>query len=435
MMILALVLFLITYACLLLFPKYRAYIALGVALIFIITRMMSIEKIITLDWMPNWNVLMMIFGTMGVVSLFIESKMPALLADYVIDRMPNVKWAVVALSLFAGLISAFVDNVATVLMVAPVAVTVAKKLKISPVNMIIAIAISSNLQGAATLVGDTTAILLGAEADMNFAEFFFFQHKFGLFWICQVAAIVSALILLFLFRKDKQPIHMQEKTVVTDFLPTYLLLGTILLLILASFLPLPDSFRQSVPINGLICVGLFLFGLCRNLIKKISIKTIIMELDGFTLLLLFGLFIIIGGVEEVGIIDKISEIIQNVSGGNVFIIFTIFVWASVALSAVIDNIPYVMTMLPVVTVIAASLSIEPYVLYFGLIVGATLGGNITPIGASANIAGIGILRKEGYEVKAGTFMRISVPFTLSAVISGYVLVWLIFKPAGLPWLG
>ena len=158
-------------------------------------------------------------------------------------------------------------------------------------------------------------------------------------------------------------------------------------------------------------------------------------MDGFTLLLLFGLFIIIGGIEEVGIIKKISEIIQNVSGGNVFVIFTVLVWLSVALSAVIDNIPYVMTMLPVVTEIATALEVDPTVLYFGLVVGATLGGNITPIGASANITGIGILRKEGYEVKAGTFMRISVPFTLSAVITGYIMVWLLFKPAGVPFFG
>ena len=114
----------------------------------------------------------MIAGTMGIVSLFIESKMPALLADLIIEKMPNVKWAIVALALFAGIISAFVDNVATVLMVAPVAITISKKLKISPVNSIIAIAISSNLQGAATLVGDTTSILLGGHAGMNFLDFF-----------------------------------------------------------------------------------------------------------------------------------------------------------------------------------------------------------------------------------------------------------------------
>jgi Na+/H+ antiporter NhaD/arsenite permease-like protein len=182
---------------------------------------MSIEKLFTLEWVDNWNVLLMILGTMGVVALFIESKMPALLADLIIDRMPNVKWATVVLALFAGLISAFVDNVATVLMVAPVAVTVAKKLKISPVNMIISIAISSNLQGAATLVGDTTSILLGAEANMNFNDFFFYQGKPGLFWVCQVGAIVSGLVLLWVFRKDNQPIHMDEKTKLPIICPAF----------------------------------------------------------------------------------------------------------------------------------------------------------------------------------------------------------------------
>ena len=437
-MIIALVLFLTTYVLMLAIPKYNAYIALGTALIFTVTRMVSIEKVVTLDWVPNWNVLMMILGTMGVVALFIESKMPALLADLIIEKTPNVKWAAVALALFAGFISAFVDNVATVLMVAPVAVTVAKKLKVSPVNIIIAIAVSSNLQGAATLVGDTTSILLGAEAGMNFNDFFFFLGRPGLFWINQVAAILTAFVLLFLFRKDKEPMHIEERTKVTDYVPSVLMVGTVLLLILASMLPLPEAFKEAVPINGIICIGLFLIGLVRKLIKRETVKGIIAELDFFTILLLFGLFVIIGGIEEVGIIQKISEILQKVSGGNVFIMFTIFTWISVMLSAVIDNIPYVMTMLPVVTALATAPGMPEgsrYVLYFGLIVGATLGGNITPIGASANIAGIGILRKEGYTVTTKTFMRISVPFTITAVVSGYILVWLLFRPAGIPFFG
>lgn len=443
MLILALVLFLVTYVFLLIFPKHRAYIALGTAVIFAATGIMSVEKIFTTAWMPNWNVLLMILGTMGVVTLFIESKMPALLADYIIEKMPNVKWATVALALFAGLISAFVDNVATVLMVAPVAVTLAKKLKASPVNMVIAIAIASNLQGAATLVGDTTSILLGVEANMNFAEFFFFKagtgvYKPSLFWICQAGAIASAFVLLYLFRNDKQPIHNEERTVVTDYVPSYLLLGTILLLIAASFVPFSDASRESVPINGIICMGLFAIGIVRKLILKRDIRDNLKELDFFTILLLFSLFVIVGGVEEVGIVQKIGEAIRAISGGNVFVIYTILTWLSVALSAVIDNIPYVMTMLPVAAAIASMPGMPEnarFVLYFGLIVGSTLGGNLTPIGASANIAGIGILRKEGHEVSAGKFMRISVPFTLAAVMVGYILVWLIFRPAGIPFFG
>ncbi len=103
-------------------------------------------------------------------------------------------------------------------------------------------------------------------------------------------------------------------------------------------------------------------------------------------------------------------------------VYTIIVWMSVILSAFIDNIPYTATMLSIVPVIAGDLGIAPTLLYYGLLRGATLGGNLTPIGASANIAGIGILRKEDHEVKATTFMKYGVPFTLAAVITGYLLL-------------
>jgi Na+/H+ antiporter NhaD/arsenite permease-like protein len=417
----ALVIFAITYLLLLLLPKYRAYVALLSAAVFVILGIAPMEKVIGFI---DWNVLMMIAGTMGVVSLFIESKMPSLLADIIIDRMPNVKWTIIALALFAGIISAFVDNVATVLMVAPVALTIAKKLDISPVNAIIAIAVSSNLQGAATLVGDTTSILLGGYANMNFLDFFWFQGRISIFWIVQIGAILSTFTLMWLFRKDTQPIKMEEKTIVTDYFPTFLLVGTIVLLIIASFLP-----NMPKTINGIICVSLFVIGMVRNLIIRKNFdafKLPMMEIDYFTIMLLGGLFVVIGGIAEVGVIDDISKLFIMVAKDNVFLIFTIIVWASVLLSAVIDNIPYVATMLPVVSGIAVLLNINPTLLYFGLLTGATLGGNLTPIGASANITGLGILRKAGYEVKAGDFMKISVPFTLTAVTAGYLLVWLIW---------
>ena len=150
---------------------------------------------------------MMITGTMGVVSLFIDSKMPNLLADLIIERTPSVKWAIISLALFAGIISAFVDNVATVLMVAPVALNVCKKLRISPVLSIIAISISSNLQGAATLVGDTTSILLAQYTDMNFVDFIWYQGRPGIFWIVEIGAIAATMILLFIFRKHTEDIE------------------------------------------------------------------------------------------------------------------------------------------------------------------------------------------------------------------------------------
>lgn len=420
-MTLALVLFLTTYALLLALPKFRAYIALTSAALFVILGILPVQQVF---FSVDWNVIMMIAGTMGVVFFFIESKMPSLLADIIIEKMPNVKWAIIALALFAGIISAFVDNVATVLMVAPVALTIAKKLKISPVSSIITIAISSNLQGAATLVGDTTSILLGGQAKMDFLDFFVYQGRPGLFWVVQVSAVISALVLLVVFRKDKQTIDIKDRTVVSDYFPTVLLVGTVLLLICASFLPVKPAIT-----NGLICMSLFIIGALRQLIKTKSVKDVksaFKEIDYFTLLLLAGLFIVIAGIKEAGVVDAIADLIVSISNNNLFALYSLIVWASVIFSAFIDNIPYVATMLPVVAGIAKILGIDPTILYFGLITGATLGGNLTPIGASANITALGILRKEGYEVSVGKFMKISVPFTLAAVITGYLLIWLIW---------
>jgi Na+/H+ antiporter NhaD/arsenite permease-like protein len=373
----------------------------------------------------DFNVLLMIAGTMGLVSLFIDSKMPALLADLVMSKVPNVQMAAFALSLFAGVISAFVDNVATVLMVAPVALEICKKLKTNPVPFIIAIAVSSNLQGAATLVGDTTAIMLGSYADMSFLDFFWYKGKPSIFFAVELGAVLAALIVLWIFRREKNSIEKSdERTVVTDYMPTILLCLCVLFLICASFIPNKPNIT-----NGLICVALMVIGLVYASLKNKSIAFAIKplkEIDFDTIGLLFGLFLMIGGISNMGVIDAAASLLAKMGGGNVFVLYTVIVWASVLVSAFIDNIPYVATMLPVVTGLALKLNVDPTVLYFGLLSGATLGGNCTPIGASANITGIGILRKNGYTVKNGDFFRIGIPFTLAAIVPAYVYLWLLY---------
>ena len=420
-MVLALVLFIIMYVLLLLFPRYRPWIALGTALVFVILQIMPLQEILG---SINFNVLMMIAGTMGIVSLFIESGMPSLMADIIVDKMPNVKWTIVALALFAGIVSAFVDNVATVLMIAPVAIAIARKFEISPIAMVIAISVSSNLQGAATLVGDTTAILLGGYADMTFMDFFVFHGKAGIFWAVELGALLTAGVLLILFRKETQPTVGKDRTEVKDYVPTILLAGTVVLLIIASFIPNTPEY-----INGYICMTLLIIGLIWNVIKKRSLLGItkpVSEIDYETLLLLTGLFIVIGGITQAGVIDEIAKLFLKIGSGNLFVIYMLIVWVSVTLSAFVDNIPYVATMLPVVQGIAAGMGVEPYVLYFGLLIGATLGGNLTPVGASANITAIGMLQREGYIVKTRDFMRIGIPFSLVAVLSGSIFVWLVW---------
>ena len=421
-MIIAIILFALTYILMLTFSKYRPYIALASGVIFIAAGMLPVDQIIgTLDF----NVLLMIAGTMGLVALFIESKMPQLLADMIMEKVPNVQMAAVSLALFAGVISAFVDNVATVLMVAPVALEICRKLKTNPVPFIIGIAVSSNLQGAATLVGDTTAIMLGSALNMSFMDFFWYKGKPSIFFAVELGAILSALILAFVFRKEKASIQKgASRTKVTDYVPTILLVGAIVLLIFASFIPnKPDV------TNGLICCAMLIVGLIYNFSKKKDISANtgpLKAIDFETLGVLVGLFLMIGGISNMGVIDAAARILAQAGGGNVFLLYTIIVWASVAISAFIDNIPYVATMIPVIAGMAVQLGVDPTPLYFGLLSGATLGGNITPIGASANITGIGILRKEGYEVKNTDFFKVGIPFTLAAVIPAYIYLWVLY---------
>ncbi len=421
----AIILFALTYVLMLTFSKYRPYIALTSGLIFAISGMLPLGEIIpSLDF----NVLLMIGGTMGLVQLFIDSHMPERMADTIMNKVPNVQWAAVALSLFAGIISAFVDNVATVLMVAPVAIEICKKLKTNPVPFIISVAVSSNLQGAATLVGDTTAIMLGSALDMTFMDFIWYNGKPGMFFMVELGAALSACIVYFTFRQEKGAIpktgHLTE---VTDYVPTVLLFGAIGLLILASFAP--ASWNLPGETNGLICCALLVIGLIYNYAKNKNLDAIVGPLkaiDFETLGLLVGLFLMIGGISNMGVIDALAQLLAKLGAGSPFLMYTIIVWASVLISAFIDNIPYVATMIPVIHGIAAEMGIDATPLFFGLLSGATLGGNCTPIGASANITGIGILRKEGYEVANADFFKIGIPFTLSAIIPAYIFLWVLF---------
>ena len=428
----AIILFAVTYVLMIAFGKYRPYIALVSGVVFIAAGMLPLGDVLgALDF----NVLLMIAGTMGLVQLFIDSQMPNRLADMVMNWVPNVCWAAVALSLFAGIISAFVDNVATVLMVAPVALAICKKLNTNPVPFIIAIAVSSNLQGAATLVGDTTAIMLGSALDMTFFDFFWYHGKPSIFFAVELGAVLSAVIVWWLFRKEKGKIEKTELTPVTDYVPTILLVGVIVLLMAASFAP--ESWNLPAEINGLIACGMMVIGLIYNVIrykKADALLSPLKAIDFETLGLLTGLFLMIGGIEKMGVIAALADLLAKMGGGNLFLLYTVIVWASVLISAFIDNIPYVATMIPVIAGLSAqmgaAMGIDPMLvgipLYFGLLSGATLGGNITPIGASANIAGTGILRKAGYEVKNSDFFKIGIPFTFAAIVPAYVYIWLVF---------
>lgn len=441
MKIFILILFVLMYVMIVALPKYKAYVTGGVALVVVVScavsgRMSVLEAFQSVDY----NVVFMLLGIMITVGLFTESNMPNKLADGIISKVPNALVALVMISVLSGFVSAFIDNVATVLMLAPIGIAVSRKMGISPVPVIICMAVSSNLQGAATLVGDTTSIMLGGFADMSFFDFFFLDGKPSIFWAVEFGALVTIPVLIFIFRKqNKKLLYESEKIEVTSIMPTILLLLNIALLVVASFIPEKPEIT-----NGIICIALGIFGLiyefirCKTLEKKQAgeenkpkfdiIKNTVKSIDFATVLFLAFLFIIISAVDKVGIIEDVSSIFVKIGSENVFLLYTVIVFGSVFVSAFIDNIPYVATMLPVIQGLSASLVgvVSPYLLYFGLLCGATLGGNLTPVGASANVVGIGLLNKEGYKVSLVDFLKIGLPFTLFAVLGGYALIWFVW---------
>lgn len=420
-MILALILFIITYPLMMIFSTKREIIVIISSILFILLGIINFKEAITAI---NYDALLIIIGTMGIVGFFIESKMPCLMADYLLTKVTDTKWAIVVLAMLAGIVSAFVDNVATVLMVAPIGLAICKKLNISPVNALIAISVSSNLQGAATLIGDTTSIILGSYANMNFVEFFFVEGKPSIFFAVELGAIVTIPVMLFLFRKYKTKIPKGEITKISDYFPTILIILNIVLLIINSFLP-----TNSIITNGVICIALYIIGIIYYIIRKRNFKIIknsLKAIDLKTIIMLAGIFVVIAGITKAGLIQQLSNIFIKIGKNNIFIIYTVITFGSVFLSSFIDNIPYVATMLPVVSQIATTANAPIYLLYFGLLSGATLGGNLTPIGASANITTIAILKKEGYNVKLKDYFKIGIPFTLAAVITGYLYIWFVW---------
>ena len=418
--VIAIVLFILMYIVMIAKTEWRLYAIWGVAVLFVLFGILQRNPLYWLS-VINWNVIMMIGGTMVIVYYFIESKMPNRLAEIILEKCPTVMWVIILMSLFAGAVSAFIDNVATVLMIAPVGLAICKILKITPVPMLLSIAVSSNLQGAATLVGDTTSIMLGAYANMNFMQFFFMHGKPGIFFAVELGALLTVPVMLFLFHDLNQPVEAEEKTRVEGIFPTIALCGVVVCLIIASFIPNTPS-----TINGIICVVIALLCMAVDFkMKKMpeNIRKAILSIDFETLCILTGLFLVIQGITDVGIIDMVANGIAKVGGKNIFLLYTIIVWGSVLFSAFVDNIPYVATMLPIITGISQLLGMEPYLLYFGLLSGATLGGNITPIGASANITAVGMLKQNGYTVKFSDFMKIGLPFTFVAVMAGYLFSW------------
>lgn len=390
----------------------------------------------------NWNVLGIFWGTLVLAELFSLSGVPAYWANFLVEKSKYANWAILSVCLVAGAVSMFVENVGTVLIVAPLGLAIAQRLKVNPVPFLIAIAITSNLQGAATLVGDPPSIILAGFSDMNFNDFFFLSGKPSVFFAIQLGALASFGVLYFVFQKNRERVGVLEKVRVTTWIPTLLLGFMILSLVGTSFLGSSTDHRLSFNLSGIVCLGFGLIGLVWRSLTGVEVRKFSATESGTTLLsdtrllgredwetffFLAGIFLLVGSLSKVGIIDDLASLFIHFSGDNRLVAYLAIVWGSVFLSAFVDNVPYVLAMLPVARSLAMAMEMNPYLLYFGLLIGASVGGNITPIGASANVVACGMLKKNGHDVDFIQFVRIGLPFTFFAVLASSTFIWLVWK--------
>ncbi len=416
----AVIIFILAYVFFIVFPARRMPVAVAGAFLLVATGVLSLPEAVQAI---NWNVMGIFVGTLAVADVFMESRMPAYIAEVIINKARNTCWAVLLICVMTGVISAFVENVATVLIVAPIALSLSKKLNINPVNMMIGIAISSNLQGTATLIGDPPSMLLGGYAKMTFMDFFFYQGRPSIFFAVELGAFVSFVVLyLFFFRlKQKEKLLRTEK--VLSLFPTFLLTGLIVLLALSSFFDRGFSYMA-----GILCMAAGALAiLWRKFAFKGRVRATLKALDWDTTFFLIGVFVLVGAMTHTGWIDRTAEFLSSLVGSNIFLGYTLLVFVAVFVSAFVDNVPFLAAMLPVAMSMSARLGIQPSLFLFGLLIGASLGGNITPIGASANIVACGLLKKEGYKVGFGQFAKIGLPFTLVAVAAAYLFVWFVWS--------
>lgn len=374
----------------------------------------------------NWNVLLIYVGSLIIADLFIYSRVPSYIADRIVEKAPTLGWGVVFILIMTGLLSAFVENVATVLVMAPIALALSDKMKVDARYFLMGLAVMSNLQGTATLVGDPPSMIFAGFAGYSFNDFFFIDGRLSVFFAVQVGMVVGAAYFFWFYRKiGKNKVDLPD-TRVLSLVPTLLLVALVLGLATISFLFDGFSILSGGFVFLLGIIGLLWYVFVRKETKGEAWR-LVKGLDWETILFLIGIFVVVGAVSETGLLEDLSKALGAFVDGNVFLGFTVIVLISVILSGFIDNVPYIIVMLPVAAALSANLGLRPELYMFGLLIGSCLGGNLTPFGASANVVAVGLLKKRGTIVRFGEWIRVAGPFTLLTTLASSIFLWVVWR--------
>ncbi|GAV21824.1 SLC13 family permease [Carboxydothermus pertinax] len=419
--LIALAVFLATYALIISEKLHRAIAALlGGTLLIVLGIVTQKEAIHHIDW----NTLGLLIGMMIIVGITRKTGVFQYLA------VKAVKWAkgepiyiLIALATVTAFLSAFLDNVTTVLLIVPVTFTITDRLKVNPIPFLISQVLASNIGGTATLIGDPPNIMIGSQTHLDFLDFLK-----NLTPVIIVIHIVTMFLFYLIYHKEfkvpgelkKKLLELNELDEIKDFALLKKSLFVLGLVILGFILH---------GVLGLESATIALFGAALLLtITGDEPEEVLLTVEWPSIFFFLGLFIVVGGLVETGVIDRVARWSLEATRGNFTLTGMLILWLSAIASAFVDNIPFVATMIPLIQKMGALAHMTPQALeplWWALSLGACLGGNGTVIGASANVIVAGLAEKNGYPISFIGFLKIAFPLMLVSIIisMGYLLLF------------
>ena len=400
---------------------HRVVVALvGAALMLLFQIVDAEDAFFSREFGIEWNVLLLLFGMMIIVGVLRHTGVFEYLAIWSAKRAGGRPFAVMAmLVLITAGASALLDNVTTLLLVAPVTILLAERLGVPATPFVIALVLASNIGGTATLVGDPPNIIIAAEAGLSYVDF-----------LVNLLPIVAVLLVVFLvmargmfanalhFHPERvaevMELEEREALVPGPLLPRAL---AVLGVVTIGFV-FQGVLEYDPSVVALIGAGVLL------LIAKSDPDRYLAEVEWHTLAFFAGLFVMVGALVKTGVIEDLAAWVLDVTGGDLFAATMLILVVSAVLSAIVDNIPYVATMAPLVAQLAVTIPGDTTVLWWALALGADLGGNATSIGASANVVALGVAERSGFRIRFGEFLRYGVPVTAVTVAISAVYLWL-----------
>jgi Na+/H+ antiporter NhaD/arsenite permease-like protein len=413
MTVFAVAVFVLAYALIASEKIHRVTVALSGAAVMLAAGVLDFEQAFhESETGVDWEVIFLLLGMMIIVGVLSHTGVFEYVAISAVKKARGRPFRVmVLLVLITAGASALLDNVTTVLLIAPVTLLVCDRIGVNPVPFLLAEVFASNIGGTATLIGDPPNIIIAGRAGLSFNDFL--VHLTPI-----VVVLVGALLLLcrFMFRsafaydpaRAAEVMELDEREAISD--PTLLIKsGVVLVAVLVGFVASATTGTAPATV-ALLGAGVLV------LISGLQPREYLADVEAPTLLFFVGLFVMVGALIEVGAIDQLAEWATEATGGDVQVATFLLLGVSAVLSAVIDNIPYVATMAPLVESLAGSTGNPDNVLWWSLALGADLGGNATIIGASANVVMLGIAEKNGYRITFWQFAKYGVLVTLVTVL-------------------